>query len=371
MPFLAPVEGIYVRAIQLMNAAEATRVSVDVPSGLQADRPSEGEIVRAGFTVCFQLPKLAFFFPQSYPFTGEWCTVDIGLDKSFIRKAETKYFFTTLKDCKKILRPRLRFDHKGTYGHALMIAGSFGKMGACLLASHAALRAGVGLLTAHVPGCGYQIVQTSLPEAMVDIDPDDQLFTQCESIDKFDAIGIGPGLGQDAKTVKALGDVLRRFKKPMVIDADALNILSSNRELLHLIPENSVLTPHPREFERLAGSSKNDFERLGKQIALAAQLKSVVVLKGAYSSIATPHGKVYFNSTGNPGMAKGGSGDVLTGILTALLAQGYSSDQAAILGLFLHGLAGDIGVQELGMTAFLPSDLIQHLPRAFQRLGHK
>jgi ADP-dependent NAD(P)H-hydrate dehydratase / NAD(P)H-hydrate epimerase len=366
-----PAEGIYAQAIRCMNETNAVRIAIDVPSGLSADQPSAGEIVKAHYTVSFQLPKLAFFLPGSHPFTGEWVTVDIGLNKNFIRESETSHFQVTRKDAARIIRPRKKFDHKGTFGHALIIAGSYGKIGAAVLASRAVLRSGAGLLSVHVPACGYSILQTALPEAMVSTDAHEHFFTKAPALEKYSTIGIGPGIGQEPATVKALAEVLENFRKPVVIDADGLNILGANPALMKLIPENSVLTPHPKEFERLVGKWENDFIRLEKQKHLAAQLKCVIALKGAYSSIATPEGKVYFNSTGNPGMAKGGSGDVLTGILTALLAQGYSAEETAILGVYLHGLAGDIGSQEKGTYALIATDLVEFLPQSFKSIVNK
>ena len=360
-------EGIYAEVIQHINAAHAKRVAIDVPSGLMADTISEEPIVRADYTVSFQLPKLSFLLPQSYNFVGEWTLVDIGLSKDYIRQAETSSYYLNQKDPRRILRTRSKFDHKGDFGHALLIAGSYGKMGAAILASRAALRAGTGLLTVHVPASGCQVLQTAVPEAMASVDEHEKVFGTELNGDKFSVIGVGPGIGMAPLTVNALGTILRNFRKPMVIDADALNILSENRELLHIIPEGSILTPHPKEFERLSGKWQNDFERLELQKKMATDLKCVIILKGAHTSIAVPDGDVYFNSTGNPGMATAGSGDVLTGILTGLLAQGYAPVQAAQLAVYLHGLAGDLAIPELGANSIIASDLVDFLPSAFLR----
>lgn len=354
-------EGLYAQVISRINEASALRVAVDLPSGLQADAPSTGVIVKADYTVSFQLPKLPFLLPQYADVVGEWTTVDIGLNKDFVKSAETPYAITTAKDCKRIIKPRTTFQHKGNFGHALLIAGSLGKTGAAVLAARAALRAGVGLLTVHIPKSSNVILQTAVPEAMTDIDAHDAFTTYCSSIDQYQTIGIGPGIGQQPETINALSKVLTQCEKPMVIDADALNILASHRELLSIVPKGSILTPHPKEFERIVGAWTSDFQRLEKQKELAAKLKCVVLVKGAYTAVATPEGKIYFNSTGNPGMATGGSGDVLTGILTALLAQGYSSIDAARLGVFLHGKAGDDAARTKGMTALIASDLIDEL----------
>jgi ADP-dependent NAD(P)H-hydrate dehydratase / NAD(P)H-hydrate epimerase len=363
-----PVEGIYRTVIDCLNNSKAIKLAVDIPSGLFVDRLSHGIIFKAHHTVSFQHPKLAFLMPENQEVVGEWHLVDIGLSKNILKEIETSYSLTTLKSAKRILKPRSRFDHKGNYGHALLIAGSTGKMGACILSAKAALRSGLGLLTAHVPKSGYSIIQSAVPEAMVTIDQSADCFSDTAVEDFYDAIGIGPGLGQATDSVKGLNKVLHEFKKPIVIDADALNILSANPDLQKLIPAGSILTPHPGEFERLVGSWKNDFDRLEKLKEFAKRIQSVVILKGAYTSIATPHNKVFFNPTGNPGMATGGSGDVLTGILTSLLAQGYQAKQAAILGVYLHGLAGDLAAREKGQDSLIASDIIDYLPSAFKKI---
>jgi hydroxyethylthiazole kinase-like uncharacterized protein yjeF len=366
-----PAEGLYTQVIRSINKSEALKIAVDVPSGLMADKPSAGEIVEADFTVTFQSPKLAFLLPQSFRYTGEWTAIDIGLKKDFIRESDTPYHLILCKDAAAILKQRSKFDHKGTFGHALLVVGSFGKMGAAVLSSRAALRAGLGLLTVHVPACGCEIMQTSVPEAMALVDENENKFSKIGDLGKYSTIGVGPGLGQEKETVKALEELMAKFRKPMVFDADALNILSSNRQLMTQVPEGSILTPHPKEFERLTGSWQNDFERLEKLQTLSRDLKSVVVLKGAYSAVALPTGEVHFNSSGNPGMATGGTGDVLTGILTGLLAQNYSAPQAAIMGVFLHGSAGDDAAIDKGTQALIASDLIDYLPSAYKKLNRK
>lgn len=360
------VEGVYAKAIDVINNTSAIRVAVDLPSGLLTDAPTSGTIVNAHYTVTFQLPKLAFMLPESAPFVGEWTTVEIGLNKDFIKAAETLYGITTQKDCKRIIKPRTTFQHKGNFGHALLITGSHGKTGAAVLAARAALRAGVGLLTVHIPKSSYTILQTAVPEAMTDVDTHDLFTTYCANIESYSAIGIGPGLGINAETVNAFSKALDQFRKPMVLDADALNILGKHPELRKRIPKGSILTPHPKEFERLVGSWSSDYERLTKQKALATELQSVVLVKGAHTAIASSDGHVYFNSTGNPGMATAGSGDVLTGILTALLAQGYSAVEAARLGVYVHGLSGDMAAREKGMISLIASDLVDTLPKAFR-----
>lgn len=363
-------EGIYAQVISCMNQTEASRIAVDIPSGLFADAPSQGTIVEADHTISFQLPKLAFLFAENNKYVGDWHVADIGLAKEFIRDVPVQNFYVDAKSIKKIIRPRQKFSHKGSYGHALLISGSLGKIGASVLAAKAALRSGLGLLTVHVPSCGYIIIQTSVPEAMASVDAEENFFSNVPENLNYSTIGVGPGIGTDDATVNALAKILKQFGKPMVIDADALNILAQHKELIELIPEGSILTPHPKEFERLAGSWKNEFDRLELLRNFSMKIRSVVVLKGAYSAIASPDGKVYFNSTGNPGMATGGSGDVLTGIVTGVLAQGYSSIEAALLGVYLHGLSGDLAAADLGTNSLVAGDLVDFLPYAFKKISY-
>jgi NAD(P)H-hydrate epimerase len=364
-----PTEGIYEQVISCLNNADATRLAIDIPSGLMADSRSSGAIVKAHYTLSFHLPKLAFFLPENYKYVGQWHLVAIGLNKEFIANETTSYYLLEKKDIVKLKKTRSKFSHKGNYGRALLIAGSYGKVGAVVLAAKAAMRAGTGLVTVHVPQCGYSILQTAAPEAMVSVDSHEKIITKAVNVDSYDAVGVGPGMGTDPETVKAVAELLANSRIPLVIDADGLNILAANRELLHLIPVNSILTPHPKEFERLAGGWKNDFERLEKLSAFSKQINVIVILKGAFTTIALPNGNVFFNSTGNPGMATGGSGDVLTGILTGLLAQQYTAIEAAQLGVYLHGQSGDLAVREKGMESLIASDIIDFLPKAFESLS--
>ena len=363
-----PVEDVYEKVISVVNQTEAVRIAVDVPSGLMAEVHSSGAIVKADYTISFQLPKLAFMLPEANAFTGEWVLVDIGLDKGFIQKVDTPYHYVRSRDVRRMLKVRSKYDHKGKFGHGLLIAGSHGKIGAAVLAASAALRSGIGLLSIHAPGSGYAILQTAVPEAMVLVDPDDDVFTEPQSLEAYTAVGIGPGLGRDSRTRAALEKTLKAIAKPVVLDADALNIISENRHMLGLIPSGSILTPHPKEFERLTGPWKDDFERLELQKHLARELSVIVVLKGAHTSIANENGHVYFNSTGNPGMATGGTGDVLTGLVTGLLAQNYTPVEAAVAGVFIHGLAGDLGAKECGMDGLIASDVVRFIPGAFLKL---
>ena len=361
------LEGIYAKAVEAINSKNAVRIAVDIPSGLFSDLHSSGAIVRAHQTVSFQLPKLCFFLPQYHAYVGDWVVVDIGLNTRFMEQSKTNNFLLGESSIKLLLKGRNKFDHKGDHGHSLIIAGSKGKIGANLLATRAALRTGSGLVTSLIPKCGQLAIQTAAPEAMSLTDPDEDHLTQVPEIKKFSSIGVGPGIGLKKKTAHFLSNLLSHEIIPTVLDADALNILSENREMQNLVSPNSILTPHPGEFRRLVGNWANDFERLSKQRALSARLKSIVVLKGAYTSITLPNGDVYFNPTGNPAMATGGSGDVLTGILTSLLAQRSSASDAALIGVYIHGLAGDMAARH--RQTIIASDIIEQIPFALKRLA--
>ncbi len=362
-----PLEGIQAKVVSAMNQSNAIRIAVDIPSGLLADSHTFGPVVQAHHTVTFQLPKLSFLLPYNYSTVGEWHMVDIGLSRKFIAQASTRNYLVDEIGIQELIRPRKKYSHKGDFGHSLIIGGSLGKMGANILATKAALRTGSGLVTSLVPKCGYTAIQSSLPEAMALMDPQENFLSHMPDIRPFNSIGIGPGIGKNKLTIEFVKAFFESQDIPCVIDADALNILSENGSVQNLIYPNSILTPHPGEFRRLVGEWQNDFERLELQRQLATRLKSIVVLKGAHTSIAMPTGEVYFNTTGNPAMATGGSGDVLTGILTALLAQQYPPQDAALLGVFLHGLAGDLASKN--RHAIIASDIIEEIPFAFQWLG--
>ena len=363
-----PTEGLVKDVIDLMNEQASAIVSVDIASGLYADSPNpEGAtIVKPQFTVALQVPKLAFLLPRNASFVGEWQVVDIGLNKAFLDKLATDYEYLDDKMANSLLKPRSKYSHKGTFGHALLVAGSYGKMGAAVLSARACLRSGVGLLTTRIPQCGYEIMQTAVPEAMALTDDAYEHFSFVPPLQPYNAIGIGPGLGKAEETLKAFSDLLMALEQPseekhpaLVIDADGLNLLSENRDLLRRLPPDTILTPHPKEFERLAGKAENDFDQLELLKDFAATHQVYVVLKGANTAIATPEGTVYFNSTGNPGMATGGTGDVLTGMITALIAQTYSPLEAALIGVYQHGRAGDKAAAQRGQSAMIASDLVE------------
>ena len=370
------IEGFAAELIKHLNDNNAIRIAVDIPSGLlacggqqstdngqQSSSKSHNshQIFRADYTLSFQFPKLAFMFPENDAFVGRWEVLDIGLHKDFIDNVETLNFYTTEDMAMPILRKRTKFSHKGTYGHALLVAGSSGKTRAALLAAEACLRTGVGLLTAHLPKDALLPMQIYLPEAMTSIDKSETHCTEIDDIIPYTAIGVGPGIGKNAETATLLKKIIQEATQPLVLDADALNIISENPTWLSFLPDNTILTPHPKEFERLFGKTNNSYERLELQRKMSVIHNIIIVLKGAHTAITFPNGTCFFNSTGNPGMATAGSGDVLTGMILSLLAQRYTPQEAALLGVYLHGKAGDEAAKEIGENSMIARDIIKSI----------
>jgi ADP-dependent NAD(P)H-hydrate dehydratase / NAD(P)H-hydrate epimerase len=365
-----PLSGYPAEIVKQINWSGAKVFSIDIPSGLMGEdnRGNNPEnIVRANCTLTFQFPKISFLFPENNLFVGDWKVLDIGLHRNALTTTPSSFHYFDETDCISRLRKRMKFSHKGTFGHALLIAGSYGKMGAAILASKACLRSGTGLLTVHVPHKTYPILQTAVPEAMCDIDDSDLMFTGVNNLGNYSAVGIGPAIGQKVNAQRGLRKLLNEIDVPFVVDADAINILGLNPDWIKDLPKNTILTPHPKEFERIAGSSECGYERMLKAVELSTVLKIIVIVKGAHTIIASPEGEVWFNSTGNPGMATAGSGDVLTGIILGILSQGYPSIDAALLGVYLHGLAGDIAKQQYGENSLIASDIIGNLGLAFKK----
>lgn len=362
-----PVEGFYKDVIAYLNALENDILAIDIPSGLFADRLTQSTMVHADHTLTFQMPKWSFFLPEHAMAIGEFHILDIKLSQDFIEGAATNFYYQTFAEVKWLFKPRTLFMHKGQAGRALLVAGGKGKMGAAVLAAKACLRSGAGLLTIHIPHCGYDILQSEVPEAMTTISAVEDIIGDLPDLSSFDVIGVGPGIGTEQRTHKVLHELLLADKQ-LVIDADALNILAQDASLWPLLEGKAILTPHPGELSRLVGESNDSAAALEKAREFCEKWKVVMVLKGAYSRIIALDGRVWFNSTGNPGMATGGSGDMLTGILVALVGQGYPLLEVARLGTFVHGLAADIAVQKLGYTGYIPSDGIAWLPGAFKML---
>ena len=375
-----PLTGLAATVVAHLNAAGARVLAIDIPSGLFADapQPADSLVVRATHTVTFGAPKLAFMLPQNAEFVGKWEVEDISLSPRFIADTATPWHYTDAATVAGALPTRPKFGHKGTFGHALLLAGSRGKMGAAVLAAGACLRGGVGLLTAHIPGCGYDIFQISQPEAMCLTDSQTDFISELPDLQPYQAVGIGPGLGQHDAGLTVLRQLLtgaaqptekRPTPLPLVIDADALNLLGQHRELLELLPKNTVLTPHPKEFERLTEPARDDYHRLELLRDFAQKHRCLVVLKGAYTCLATPTGELHFNTSGNPGMATGGSGDVLTGLLLALRADArLPAFEAVRLGVYAHGYAGDLAAAQTGQAGLIAGDIVRYIGPALREL---
>jgi len=365
--------GFIADIIDHINRAGARVISVDIPSGLFGEDNrlnSLKHVVRASKTLTFQFPKLCFFQPQLYQYTGEWEIIPIGLHPEFIRNEYSRWNYTGSSDVKGWVKTRQKYSHKGSYGHALLIAGSKGKAGAAALSASACIRSGAGLTTVMIPSDCNSILQIAVPEAMTIPDANPDRWTTAPDPTPFTTIGVGPGIGTDPDSWLALESLLNTSLVPLVLDADALNLLSLNPGSLLQVPKNSILTPHPGEYKRLFGEDADDYSKLMRLKEMAETYQLVIVLKGAHTAVAGPDGSVWFNTTGNPGMATGGSGDVLTGLLTGLLAQGYDPFTAARFGVFLHGLAGDLAAADSGQEALRASDIVNFIGKAFLQIHH-
>ncbi|TAJ15573.1 NAD(P)H-hydrate dehydratase [Marinilabiliaceae bacterium JC017] len=367
-----PLNDLPKEVVKHINACGGTIISIDIPSGLMGEDNRMNDldaIVKAHYTLTLQFPKLSFLIAENHQFVGEWYCLPIGLHPKAIEKSEALGRLIDHSLAKSLIKKRNRFSHKGHFGHALLIAGGYGKMGAAVLASRGCLKAGAGLLTAHIPHWGYPVMQTAVPEAMVSIDRSDVLISEYPELSPYDAVGMGPGIGQKPNTKRVLELLVKENKqKPMVLDADAINILSQCKDLIKELPETTILTPHPGEFDRLTTPSGSGYERYLKLMAFVEEYRVIVVLKGAYTIVAGPGRQCYFNTSGNPGMATAGSGDVLTGIILGLLCQGYSSVEAAILGVYIHGVAGDVAAEKEGYEGLIAGDIIQNLGAGFRCL---
>lgn len=356
-----PVEGVYLKVLQFLNLSEGEKIAIDIPSGIPSDQILKGEAFKADYTLTFQFPKLSLLLPEHATYTGEVIKVDIGIGNEFLERFSDNRYFLEEDSIKKLHQTSHRFSHKGDYGKLACIGGGKGKVGAILLTAKAALRTGSGLVSLIIPESERLIPQIALTEAMV--------LTEVEEkeLQNFDVLAVGPGWGTSSESLNQLKTIFGSFRKPIVIDADGLNLLAKNKELLEQLPAGSILTPHLKEFDRLAGESKDQVERFEKAIAFAQKYQIYLVLKGAYTSIFTPEGIQFFNSTGNQYMATGGSGDVLTGIIASLLGQGYSSKEAAMCGVYHHGLAGELASRKL-KRGTIASDIIIRIPQTFHKL---
>ena len=366
-----PLTGGFASLVKYINASAAEVVSIDMPSGLMTEDNTYNvrtNIVRATLTLTLQMKKLSMLFAENQVFIGQLQVLDIQLSQECIDKMESQFTMTEEADIGPLLKDRDPFAHKGAMGQALIIAGSYGMAGAAILATEACLRSGAGKVTAHSPRKNVAIMQLAVPEAVLHTDREETIFAEAIETEDFQAVGLGPGLGTTEQTAIAVIAQLRRTQCPVVADADAINILASRRAWMQQLPKEIILTPHPKEFDRMEGHSANSYERLLKARDLAQRLVAYIILKGHHSALCCPDGHVVFNTTGNAGMATAGSGDVLTGILTGLLARGYSRRDACVLGMYLHGLAGDIAAAEVGQESLIARDIVRCLPKAFLKV---
>ena len=360
-----PLEGWPAEFVREINELKNDKIAIDIPSGLPSDSlpAKDAAVIEAKHTLSFQFYKRSFLHQEAKVFTGHIHILDIGLSEKFTATTHSQYNTIDHEVIKSIYQPRNSFGHKGTYGKAMLIGGSYGKIGAIALSTKAALRSGAGLVFAQAPQCGYEILQASNPEAM--FIPGGKDFIEQIDVEDKATVGIGPGFGRQPETKTALLSFLEQYNEPVVLDADALNILSEKEDYLHLLTADTILTPHPKEFERLFGTAKDSMYQVEIGRAKAMKYNIFIVLKGHHTAVLTPAGECWYNTTGNAGMATGGSGDVLTGIITSLLAQGYPAKSAALLGVYLHGLAGDLAARDLSQEALIAGDIPDYLGKAF------
>ena len=366
-----PLAGGFASLVKYINSAKAQVVSIDVPSGLMTEDNSynvRANIIRATLTLTLQQTKLAFLFPEHQQFIGELRVLDIRLSQEGIQRMNAHYTITEEYEVREMLKPRDPFAHKGQMGHALIVAGSYGMSGAAVMAAKACMRAGAGKVTVHTPKRNVLPMQISVPEVVIHPDREETIFSEPVATEDYQALAIGPGLGTTEQTCIAMIAQLRRTQCPAVVDADAINILAAHHSWLQQLPKGVIMTPHPKELDRLEGQAVDSYERLTKARQLAERVQGYIVLKGHYTAVCMPNGSVAFNATGNAGMATAGSGDVLTGIITGLLARGYDQRSACIVGVYLHGLAGDLAAADLGEESLMATDLIGYLPKAFEKL---
>lgn len=367
-----PLAGGFASLVRYINQSPARVISIDLPSGLMCEDNTYNihqNIIQADMTLTLQQEKLSMFFPENQIYLGKVKVLDIRLSRTYIDKTDAQFNLIEESEVRKMMHQRDNFAHKGTMGVALLVAGSYGMGGAAVLAAKACLRSGVGKLCVRTPKCNYHVMQSTVPEAVLLLDHEETIISEAISSEDFNAVGIGPGLGRNENTAIAAITQIRRTQCPIVLDADGINVLSTHRAWTQQLPKGIIMTPHPGEFDRLTGTPSNSsYERLTRAIDLAGQLSCYILLKGHYSALCMPNGHVVFNSTGNSGMATAGSGDVLTGIITGLLARGYNQVEACQIGMYLHGLAGDLAARELGRESLVASDIVKYLPKAFLKL---
>jgi hydroxyethylthiazole kinase-like uncharacterized protein yjeF len=363
-----PLEDDYKRLVDELNNLRKNVVAVDVPTGFYTDGEVNGNhtVLKAELVITFQQPKINFLLPESGSVIKCWEAVNIGLNDEFIKSLQSPYQLVKEDDIKAMLKPRARFSHKGTFGHALIIAGQAKTMGAALLCSSACVYAGAGLTTACIPQSGLTALNNYQAEVMAIVR---QEYEQPDlELEKYSVVALGPGLGTNEDALTLLKNVLDGYDKPVVIDADGLNLLAAHPKLLCDLSAGSIISPHMKEFDRLFGEHSSWWQRLQTLRVKAQELQICIVLKNSYTITATPEGMLYFNSTSNSAMAVGGMGDVLTGIITALLAQNYTPEQACLMGVYLHGKAGDELAMPNRLHVVLPGQVAAHIPVTLAKL---
>lgn len=372
-----PIQGPSKNLIELLNQQTGLRIAIDIPGGLHSDMAPTPDttIFKADHTLSFQLIKRSFLHRESVQFTGEVHLLDIQLDRNFIDSAETDYHYLDTDSLKKVYSPRNPFDHKGTYGNALIAAGQYGMMGAAILASRASMKSGAGKTISLIPACGLNSLQSATPEVTCITAGSNHLsnvshdgHSRTLDLSEFTSIAIGPGIGTDSETAGFMFQIIEEATDPMILDADALNILAEHRDWLNKLPPHTIITPHPGEFRRLFGETTNSFDQLDLARQKAAEHNIIIVLKGHHTTINLPDGTTWYNMTGNAGMATGGSGDVLTGILAGLLAQGYSPEATAKIAVWIHGYAADLALRTESVESLIASDIVTHLGAAFKSI---
>lgn len=366
-----PLQKGFLTLVNYINDSEAFVISIDVPTGLSGewnDNVSRRDMVHADMTLTFQFPRMSFFFEENRDVLGDWQLLDINLDESKMKEIPVDFMLVEERNVRPLLKQRNEFAGKRDFGSALFFAGSIGMTGAAVLAAKGCLRSGAGLVTVHSAKNSLQIVQTSVPEALFEPDRGENFITNMKVHHNHQAVAVGPGLGINTETIDALESLLKNYKNPLILDADALNCISHRPHLLSLLPAHSILTPHIGEFDRLFGDHSNNEERLRKAIDMAKYYNIIIVLKGHYTATVRPTGRVFFNSTGNPGMATAGSGDVLTGVIAGFMAQGFRPEQAATIGVFVHGMAGDLAKEKWGEYGLLASEIADYCAIAIKNI---
>lgn len=366
-----PLKGGYASTVQYINESHAFVVSLDIPSGLFGEWNTgvdRRNIIRANLTLAYQFKRLSFFFSENAEFLGEVVVLDLEMDQDAIASTPADFYLIEREDVKRELRPHGNFINKYDNGTVFLVAGSYGMMGAATLAARGAMRAGAGLVTVHAPKCGYIPLATTVPEVLFEADQSEYFTTDIELHHNYNVVAIGPGISTTSDTIAAVDSFIKRYRRPCILDADALNCIATRLVLIHSIPKGSILTPHNSEFDRLFGEHTTDEDRLKKAIDVSRLYEITIVLKGRYTKTVRPDGKVYINSTGNPGLATAGSGDVLTGVIAAFIAQGYSPDWSVALGVYVHGLAGDIAIEEQGTHGLIAPDVANAVGKAIQSI---